>query len=135
MAQKTHVQFVVFEPYGEIPETVKLGNITQIQAINLVNILKKSSPAKTACIKSLNAKYTYNADFDSLKKDLKNYGTLELSGIFYPDNKPQCAKCRNEDLAKAKCCARNMRAGKCQDEFIRKTLGAILFPQHYGKQK
>lgn len=135
MAKKTPVQFVVFEPYGEIPETIKLGNITQIQAIDLINILKKSSPAKTACIKSLNAKYTYAADFDSFKKDLKNHGTLEISGMFYPDNIPQCAKCKIDDLAKAKCCARNLRAGKCQDSFIKKTLGAVLFPQHYGKRK
>ena len=135
MAKKIPVQFVVFEPYGEIPETIKLGNITQIQAINLINILKKSSPAKTACIKSFNAKYTYTADFDSFKKDLKNYGTLEISGMFYPNDKPQCTKCKNEDLAKAKCCARNLRTGKCQDPFIKETLGAILFPQHYGKRK
>ena len=40
-----------------------------------------------------------------------------------------------DDLAKAKCCARNLRAGKCQDPFIKETLGAILFPQHYGKRK
>ena len=133
MAKKTPVQFVVFEPYGGIPETIKLGDITQIQAINLIDTLKKNSPAKTACIKSFNAKYTYNVDFDSFKKDLKNYGTLELSGMFYPDNRPQCAKCKNEDLAKAKCCARNLRAGNCQDLFIKETLGAILFPQHYGK--
>ena len=135
MAKKIPVQFVVFEPYGEIPETIKLGNITQIQAINLINTLKKNSPAKTACIKSFNAKYTYTADFDSFKKNLKDYGTLEISGMFYPNDKPQCTKCKNEDLAKAKCCARNLRAGKCQDSFIKETLGTILFPQHYGKRK
>ena len=42
MAKKVPVQFVVFEPYGEIPETIKLGNITQIQAINLINTIKKN---------------------------------------------------------------------------------------------
>ena len=71
MAKKTPVQFVVFEPYGEIPEKINLGNITPVQAITLIDTFKTNIPAKTSCIKSLNATYTYTADFDSFKKDLK----------------------------------------------------------------
>lgn len=34
-----------------------------------------------------------------------------------------------------KTCAHNLVAGKCVDEYMRNTVGAVLFPQFYGKEK
>lgn len=35
----------------------------------------------------------------------------------------------------ANSCHKNIASGKCTDEFIRSTIGATFFAQHYGKQK
>ena len=129
------VRFLVYEIYNDFPQTIKLGNITQTQALELIEKFRNNLPIKTACLKSLTATYTDTVNFESSKTYGKEHGFLNISGMFFPDYKPQCAKCKNEDLAKAKCCARNLRAGNCKDEFIKNTLGTILFPQHYGKQK
>ncbi|MBP3545382.1 MAG: hypothetical protein J6J82_03695 [Alphaproteobacteria bacterium] len=129
------INFLVYEPYNDFPQTIRLGRITQSQALETIDKFRNSRPTEKACLKSLQVNYTDIVNFESFKTYGKKHGVLNISGMFFPDYKPKCAKCKNEDLAKVKCCARNLRAGKCQDEFIRKTLGAILFPQHYGKQK
>lgn len=35
----------------------------------------------------------------------------------------------------ARKCLQNLAAGKCKDPFIRKEIGEVLFPEHYGPQK
>jgi hypothetical protein len=40
-----------------------------------------------------------------------------------------------DETGKIKRCARNLKNGKCLDEFIRNTLGVALFPEHYAKDK
>lgn len=37
--------------------------------------------------------------------------------------------------SKVHACAHNLSTGKCRDEFIRNTVGAILFPQFYANTK
>lgn len=57
---------------------------------------------------------------------------FNISGKVAPcctENRPHC---QNDML---QMCAHNLRCGKCQDEFIRRTLGAALFPQFYAKAK
>ena len=94
---------------------------------------KTHKPTKNACIKDLSITLKEYVHF--CRHGNEHHSSLDLSGMFYPDDKPICAKCIPLDIAKAKCCARNLRTGMCQDNFIKQTLGTILFPQHYGMQK
>jgi hypothetical protein len=138
MSKKTNnipVNFLVYEQYNDFPQTIKLGCITQSKALELIEQFRNSRSTKKACLKSLQVSYTDIVNFEPFKTYGQKHGNLNITGMFFPDYKPQCAKCKNDDLAKAKCCARNLRGGKCQDEFIKNTLGTALFPQHYGKQK
>ena len=77
------------------------------------------------------------ANFGNMPGGTSRYRSLDIDGLFYCDAYPQCKKTirKMDDTSKLKCCARNLRSGNCTDEFIKNTLGAILFPQHYGKQK
>ena len=38
-------------------------------------------------------------------------------------------------LDKSKRCFYNLQCGKCQDEYVRRTVGAVLFPQIYANEK
>jgi hypothetical protein len=136
-AKTTVVNFIEYEPYDEFPTTtIKLGKITSEQVFQLLEAFGTNNSAPNACIKSLSMDYRNCVQFGpNNKNENKNNSELNLTGMFFPANNPQCTNCKGSDSAKVKSCARNLRAGKCQDEFIKNTLGKILFPQHYGKQK
>lgn len=72
------------------------------------------------------------------------YRALDLSNQFYfyevSDNKTPApcmpdGKAPKTENAMLRACAHKLRCGKCRDEFIRNTLGAALFPQHYANEK
>ncbi len=51
-------------------------------------------------------------------------------------NDGQIIRCDNSLRAnRLRTCAKQLRDGKCVNRFIRNTVGQMLFPQHYGKQK
>lgn len=132
--KKVPVKFTVPDQYDSfMSHTRQLGFISPEQAHQIIDEFKTHKPAKNACIKSASVEFEEWTHFGPYNNE--HFSWLNISGMFYPDNTPQCAKCIPSDIAKVNCCARNLRAGKCQDDFIKQTLGAILFPQHYGKQK
>lgn len=131
---KIPVRFVIPDQYDIFMSTnINLGFVSPEQAHQIIDKFKTHKPAKNACIKDLSITLKEYVHF--CRHGNEHDSSLDLSGMFYPDDKPICAKCIPSDIATVNCCARNLRAGKCQDNFIKQTLGAILFPQHYGKQK
>ena len=131
---KIPVRFVIPDQYDIFMSTnIDLGFVSPEQAHQIIDKFKTHKPAKNACIEDLSITLEEWVHF--CRHGNEHYSSLDLSGMFYPDKMPQCVKCIPSDIAKANCCARNLRTGKCQDKFIKQTLGAILFPQHYGKQK
>ncbi len=156
------VNFVEHEPYEHFPNHVKtLGYISSADAQELMDIFAnprqsvflgtvQNSPklqellgtndvAPNACIKTLSMTLNDQVNFGHIPGGASRYRSLDIDGLFYLDTNPQCVKNTNTrkwtDKKKLLCCARNLRNGKCTDEFIKNTLGAALFPQHYGKQK
>ena len=132
------VNFVEYVPYESIPDHIKtLGYISDEDALKLLDAFNTSDVAPNACIKTLSLALSDKVSFGHIPGYGARYRSLDIDGLFYYDTKPQCAKTNRKmnNTSKLKCCARNLRAGKCTDEFIKNTLGAALFPQHYGKNK
>ena len=133
---KIPVYFIAHEMYEEYPQNVFLmGKITREEAYNLMDSLSAHHPSKTACIQSANIHFSDWAQFGNKSEKNPRYTALNIDGMFYPDAMPQCEKCKDSDVTKVRCCARNLRKGKCQDKFIKNTLGALLYPKLYGKGK
>ena len=90
-----------------------------------------------------NANRTYHAKkLESFKNFCKSEPekTGHISMVFYTDCnfiKCTCAPdiANSNPTHKIEHCHENLSTGKCRDEFMCKTIGATLFPQHYGKQK
>ncbi|MBQ3039106.1 MAG: hypothetical protein IJD41_00930 [Alphaproteobacteria bacterium] len=160
--QPIAVNFVEYEQYEHFPNHVQtLGYVSVADALKLMDIfanprqsaflgLIQNSPklqellqhdnvAPNACIKTLSMQFNDQVHFGNIPGAGNRYRSLDIDGLFYLDTNPQCATKTNTrkwtDKKKLLCCARNLRTGKCTDEFIKNTLGAILYPQHYGKQK
>ena len=132
--KKVPIKFTVPDQYDIfMSHTYQLGFVTTEQAHQIINKFHSNKPAPNACIQGASIAFEEWVHFGP--HNTKHFTSLNISGMFYPDKMPQCAKCIPSDTAKVNCCARNLRSGKCQDQFIKQTLGAILFPQHYGKRK
>lgn len=132
------VNFVLYEPYETFPDIVAhLGKISDNDLNKIMSAFNTSAIAPNACIKSLDLNYQDNVKFGRIPGNSKRDRTLELDSMFYFDTTPMCGKpnCKLDNTAKIKRCARNLKNGKCVDEFIRNTLGAVLYPQHYAKDK
>ena len=138
MKKTISVNFVEYIPYENIPNhIVTLGYIDNADLQKLMTVFNTSDVAPNACIKTLCLQYQDQVNFGQIPGGTQRYRSRDIDGLFYCDTNPQCGKTTRklDDTAKMKHCARNLRTGKCTDEFIKNTLGAILFPQHYGKQK
>ena len=136
--QLVYVNYVTYEAYETAPTNViNLGAITTDQAQELLDTFNTSDVAPNACIKTLSMEYKDSARFGMTPGFGPRYSSLDIDGLFYCDTYPQCKQTirKTNEISKLKHCARNLRAGKCTDEFIKNTLGAALYPQHYGKQK
>ena len=160
--QTIAVNFVEYMPYEEIPNhVITLGMISTGDAIKLMDIfanprqsaflgtiqnspklqelLKSGNVAPNACIKTLSMQFTDHVHFGNIPGTGQRYRSLDIDGLFYLDTNPQCVKNANtrkwNETKKLKWCANNLCTGKCTDEFIKNTLGAILYPEHYDTQK
>lgn len=139
-----HVNFVAYEPYEPIPTfTTTIGMATPAQAQQIMDALVANhDTAGACCIRQISAEYK---NYVSLKRpvlpdvnpSLNQNVSLDLTPIFYYSTKQLCYSSNHffSDEKRMQRCARRLCDGKCTDEFIKNTLGVILFPQHYGKQK
>ena len=132
------VNFVQYEQYEHFPNHIaSLGCITRVELDALMEKLSTRNVAPNACIKTLNLEYSEHTGFGNVFGSNERRRSLSIDGMFYFDQYPQCGKknCTLSEADKIKRCARNFKNGQCCDEFIRNTLGAILYPQHYAKDK
>lgn len=143
--KKIGVFFTHYLPYDTMPHTyIGLGQITPDQLDTILDEFAKNASRPHTCIKTMSIEFTDSQSFGRLPGNEKRNRTLALSNMFYfydvTDSKDY-APCmigkkqpQTED-AMVRACANNLRCGKCRDEFIRRTLGAALFPQFYAKDK
>lgn len=62
--------------------------------------------------------------------DIYVYPVYGVPGCFCENNMKS-----KVGISKLAMCAKNLSMGKCQDEFMRQTIGAVLFPQFYANNK
>lgn len=132
------VNFVQYTQYENHPDHIAcLGYIGSDELKELMNVFNTNKIAPNACIYSLSLSYSQKTNFGRTAIGNKHNRVLDIDGMFYYNQYPQCGKqnCPLNEEDKIKRCARNLRNGKCLDEFIRNTLGAVLFPEHYAKDK
>ncbi len=142
------VNFCTYRPYDIIPDKViNLGEINTAQLNDLLDALKTEYNQKHDCITSMNVRFSDNMSFDALGMGLRSRN-LNLSGMFDSQyaGRMRPSTFRAPCLADAtplpktaeemtRTCANNLQCGKCRDEYMRKTLGATLFPQYYANEK
>ncbi len=139
-----HVNFVAYEPYEHIPTfATTIGMATPAQAQQIMDALVANhDTAGACCIRQICAEYK---NYVSLKRpvlpgvnpSLNQNVSLDLTPIFYYSTKQLCYSSNHffSDEKRMQRCANNLRSGKCQDDFIRQTIGVLLFPQYYGNTK
>lgn len=135
------ISVVFYAPDYEIRVFVPVTRITPDQLKQLQQNIANAKLPSDSCICSLSIKYQDEMSFldGGARRDhiTGRRHTLEISDLFYlKENAPACcAHSFRTDSGFMHNCARNLRAGRCRDEFMRNTIGAALFPALYGKDK
>ena len=111
--------------------------ISTDDAIRLLDLIKNTDMKLSTCIKSyFNSELTINAHNSASVASI--YSELKLLGMANME-KTICQPAKGKQvytqsrLDKSKRCFYNLQCGKCQDEFVRRTVGTVLFPHHYEK--
>ena len=108
-------------------------NVTQEQALKLVEKLKTVKPRQRKCLLDISVEYTTASRID---KDGKKYSFDRL--VIYPTvpNSMKCCKCNKTltDRERNKKCAENIKSGNCCDPHVIATIGRILLPDVYFKK-
>lgn len=136
------VKFIVTDAYD--PEFYSFEQeMGKIDRNNLEWLMSEFSDEKNtvttgSCVRTMSMQLMDTVNFGRNPFHNKRNRSVEVSNIFYfSDAKPKCTSVphgADEDMKMGICC-KNLADGKCCDEFIRRTLGATLFPQHYAKDK
>lgn len=105
-------------------------------ALKLLDLIY-NTPAPRLCWLHMTADMHTNVNRCYDTKQGYRYSTLNIQADFNKRISCPCDKTLNHYDAETKVekCHELLCAGKCRDEFIQKTLGAVLFPQHYAKDK
>ena len=118
----------------------KLGKLTPKQAEQIQKILTRPAFVhKGSCIQTMTLNRYINAEIGQKPFFLyycDDHGDFECS--FYFGDTQKCVVHTNRKMTEeqqCKICRRNLRDGKCLDETMRKTLGKVLYPHHYLKNK
>lgn len=142
--KNVHVNFVAYEQYEPIPTfATKIGMATPAQAQQIMGALVANhDTAGACCIRQICAEYK---NYVSLKRPvlpgvnpfLNQNVSLDLTPIFHYSTKQLCYSSNHffSDEKRMQRCAHHLRDGKCVDPFMQKTIGAVLYPQHYVTQK
>lgn len=123
-----------------IPYLTNLNLETSTEdAIRLLDLIKNTDIKNSTCIKSFFngelAISTHNSvSTASIHSELKLLGLANMQKTICQPAQGKLAYTQSKhDMLKR--CLNNLKCGKCQDEYVRRTVGAVLFPQHYAKQK
>ena len=139
MGTKKHtVCFFHSEPWRRSGTYHVMGpNIDDETLAKLLNAFETTTAPSDFCLHNLNIHMQYNNRIHRNCSATGFSSTCALSTDFNQEMLCPCDSKLNKaaQLCKADICARNSAHGKCQDEFMRKTIGAILFPQHYASEK
>lgn len=136
------VKFIVTDAYD--PEfssfEQEIGKISHTDLEWLMSELsnEQNTVKPNSCVRTMSIQHIDTANFGVTPFRNKRNQSVEISNIFYfTDTKPKCTKISHgaDEEVKMNTCYKNLAEGKCCDEFIRRTLGATLFPQHYAKDK
>ena len=108
-------------------------------AIRLLDLIKNTDIKNSTCIKSFfNSELTINAHHSAssanIHSNLKLFGLANMQKTICQPAQGKLIYTQSKyDMLRR--CFNNLRCGDCQDEYVRKTIGAVLFPQHYAKEK
>jgi hypothetical protein len=106
------------------------GLYTPATIKKLMHDLSNTPIPLTSCIYRLSARYINEKSIRmSVHSDGGTYDpTQHHNASFYIMHRT-CHKCAANE------CAKNIATGKCHDEYVRKMLGATLFPKYYTQDK
>lgn len=113
--------------------------ISTNDAIRLLDLIKNTDIKLSTCIVSFfNSKLTIDAhNFANIAETHSELRLLGLANIKKTICQPAQGKLiytqSKHDMLKR--CFYNLQCGKCQDEYVRKTVGVVLFPQIYANEK
>lgn len=119
---------------------VSLGNgLTVEQAALLLIALRNTPMPLNSCWKDMHFALHAQEDKQQGGSGLV-YDTMKISSAFDNTMKMPCGKCYSQHSCPELITCRNRIAkGKCKDEFVRKTIGRVLWPEYYadfkGRQK
>lgn len=142
--KKIDVVFHVPHYDDNIGTSVRITRITPAALRQLQESVANATLPDDACPASLSIRYEDEMSFlDGGARKNKTTGrrrTVTICNLFYlAQYRGKCPACGNagakSELALTRHCATNLRAGRCRDEFMRRTLGAALFPQFYLNEK
>ncbi len=127
MEHKYRVKLVSLYEYTRSPQT----SITETQIHALAKQIAAQSVLPSDCcwgeiLAFFNIGYsmhTRTSKTPTPKTSIRKTPTHRCDLVFHQDNR----KCTS--------CFESLSHGRCNDNFIKNTLGTILYPQHYGKQK
>lgn len=140
MQKTVSIYFQMFDRVRFCNEQIKLGTITLDQLTDLRKAMQQQNPDTLKCIKTLQTsyceKFTVAPEWKQDKEITYHNYTLSPHFARLPYLAP-CYKIKHaqNEIEMARMCARSLCRGKCRDEFMRRTLGAVLFPQFYAKDK
>lgn len=117
---------------GKIP---LCKNVTQRQALELIHKLNMYPTPQKSCPKVLSAYYSSKVAH-WIKWNEKNYTNELILNLEIG----KCMKCQKKTSGmtqrdKETLCAENIKSGKCHDKMVCETIGTVLFPELYQKQK
>lgn len=139
------IDVVFYVPgYDEFGTTIPVTRITPAQLTQLQESVANATLPADACPTCLSLTYTDEMSFliggARQNKVSDKHRNLQISNLFYlaefDDKRLTCdnSKIKSETRT-TKRCATNLRNGKCRDEFMRRTIGAVLFPNLYSNEK
>ena len=133
--------FATYLPYDHIPYSVfSLGSVSLADTQKILDALATNPPADNSCIRRICAKYTDEVWAPNTPQIVTRHPSLELSLMTWSNPKRLACMTRpfrteDDDNKCAARCAKNLAAGKCKDAFIRRAIGAVLFPEFYASGK
>ncbi len=108
--------------------------------LDIYQTLLTRIPKADSCFPSFFAQLKANVSSDYYMPHNCIVSSLDLQPIFNGKTKRTPCMATTGPIPQThrnmfKMCARNLCAGKCQDEFMREIFGTVLFPKLYTKQK
>jgi hypothetical protein len=105
--------------------------------VELLGLLKNTDIKLATCVAPC---FNVNMQTSILNvpKSPSVHSELILSGMAHIDKikcDPRISVFNKSSYEKAQACFDNLKNGKCKDEFVRRTVGSVLFPQHYANEK